>query len=177
MEIRSKNRVRNRAIFVKIIRLLKVYYIKIIRSNGTPHGIAMAVALGLFVGCIFPMGTQTLPAILLAFILRVDKLLAFIATWITNPYTVPFIYPLFCYTGAKILGSSLTFSRIEKDLLEISQSFSWHALKKLGIELGASFFVGALFYGIIVSIAGYFAVRLVITKYRKRKKRLRLARL
>ncbi len=163
--------------FLRIFRLLKVYYIKIIRSNGTPHGIALAIAIGLFIGCIFPMGTQTLPAILLALIFRVDKLLAFIATWVTNPYTVPFIYPVFCYTGSKILGISLTLSKIQKDILDITHSFSWKALEKLGIEFGASFFVGAFFYGVIISVSGYFFTRFVVTKYRKRKKRLSSSRL
>lgn len=162
---------------MKIFRLLKIYYIKIIRSNGTPHGIAMAVALGLFVGCFLPIGTQTLPVILLAVILRVDKLLAFIASWICNPYTVPLLYPFFCYTGSKVLGLDLTLSQIEKDVLKVSHSFSWETLKELGFELGASFFIGGFIYGVIIAMIGYFITFYAITKYRKRKKHLRDARL
>jgi len=162
---------------VKFFRLLKIYYIKIIRSNGTPHGIALALALGLFVGCFLPIGTQTLPVILLAIILRVDKLLAFIASWICNPYTVPFMYPLFCYTGSKVLGVGLTLSQIEKDVLKLSHSFSWSALKNLGFELGASFFIGGFIYGVLIALIGYFITFYTITKYRKRKKHLRSARL
>lgn len=162
---------------MKIFRLVKIYYIKIIRSNGTSHGIAMSIALGLFVGCFLPIGTQTLPVIFFAIILRLDKLLAFIASWICNPYTVPLMYPLFCYTGSKVLGLGLTLSQIEKDVLKITHSFSWNALKDLGLELGVSFFIGGFIYGGVIALIGYFITFYFIARYRKRKKRLHTARL
>lgn len=161
---------------MRFFRLLKIYYIKIIRSNGTPHGIAMAVAIGFFVGCFLPIGTQTIPVILLAIIFRVDKLIAFIASFICNPYTAPFMYVLFCYTGSTILGTGITLSQIEKDVVKITSSFSWNSLKELGMELGISFFIGSFIYGMILALIGYFCAKYTITKYRKRKKQLRSAR-
>ena len=42
--------------FKKLWRLLKKTYFTFLRSSGTPHDIAMAVAIGFFVGCVIPIG-------------------------------------------------------------------------------------------------------------------------
>lgn len=157
---------------MKLLEKFKIYYLKIINSNGTPHGIALAVAIGIFIGCFLPIGTQTIPVLLIAILFRVDKLLAFLASWICNPYTVPVLYPVFCYTGSKIMGLGLTFSQIEKNVLGLCHSFSWHNLGALGIELGVSFFIGGFLYGLIFGLAGYFFTKYSITRYRKSKKQL-----
>ncbi|HBM16212.1 MAG TPA: hypothetical protein DD381_07735 [Lentisphaeria bacterium] len=155
---------------MKFLRKFREYYIKVINSNDTPHGIALAVAIGIFIGCFLPIGTQTIPAILAAIIFRVDKLLTFASTWICNPYTVPFMYPIFCLTGSKIMGFGLTLPQIERDIVLICKDFTWLELKEIGFELGVSFFAGGLIYGAVLGAGGYFSVRYFVSKYRKRKK-------
>ena len=157
---------------MKIFQKFKEYYIKIVNSNSTPHGIALAVSVGFFIGFFLPIGTQTIPAILIAFVLRIDKLLTFAATWICNPYTVPFLYPFFCFTGAKVVGFNLSLSQIERDILSICRDFSWVELKDMGFELGVSFFVGSFIYGVITAVIGYVLVKYLIIRYRNRKKQL-----
>lgn len=153
----------------KYIRLLKFFYIKVLRSKGTPHTAALAIAIGLFVGCLLPIGTQTIPAILLAFIFRTDKLLAFIGTLITNPYTVVFLYPIFCFIGSLLLGSHLTFAYIEKATIGIIHSFSWDALLGLGEELVISYFIGGFIFGVVSGVAGYLITYSLVYKYKKMK--------
>ena len=72
----------------------------IIRSTDVPHKLALGVAIGLCCGVAIPLG-QMLLAILLAFIFKANKILAAAATFISNPYTTPIIYPFFCYLGIK----------------------------------------------------------------------------
>ena len=162
---------------MSLLQKAKAYYIKVINSNGTPQGIALAVGIGIFIGCFLPIGTQTIPAILIAIVCRVDKLLTFAATWVCNQYTVPFLYPVFCYTGSKVMGFGLTLPQIEKDIVAICKDFSWLELREMGYELGVSFFVGGFIYGLILAIIGYFLVWYFIDRYRKRKKPFSNARL
>lgn len=155
----------------RLFRKLKVFYIKVIRSNGSPHGIALSVAIGFFIGLFLPVGTQTIPVLILAWILRVDKFIAFLITWVSNPYTCPFLYVLFAYTGAKIVGSHHTFAQIKTDVIAATKSLDWSSIKELGIELGTIFFVGSFVWGLVVALLSYFITKNMVVKYRNRRKR------
>ncbi len=155
--------------FNKIFRIIKKYYFKLLRSNGSPHSLAMAIALGIFVACFVPTGGHTVMVLLLAFLFRTDKILAFAATWIANPYTIPFIYPLFCFVGSKILGMDMTFHFIDKQVMNVIDNFSWHNLMFLGEEFALSFFVGGGIFGVILGGIGYFITYRLIVLHRKRR--------
>lgn len=155
--------------FKKLWRLIRKYYIKLLRSRGTPHSIALAVALGFFVGCIVPLGGQTIVVIILAIIFKTDKILAFAATWISNPYTVTVMYPIYCYIGSAIIGVNLTFKEMENELKEVMQTFSWDTLLELGSKLALSFFVGGIIFAVILGFTGYIITYKLVKKYRKKK--------
>jgi uncharacterized protein (DUF2062 family) len=60
--------------------------------KGTPKALARGLACGVFAG-LFPFaGSQTVLALLLAFILRGNKILAAVGPWISNPFTSVPIY-------------------------------------------------------------------------------------
>jgi uncharacterized protein len=155
--------------FNKFYRIFKKYYFKLLRSNGSPHSLAMAVALGFFVACFIPTGGHTVIVLLLAFLFRTDKILAFAATWITNPYTIPFMYPVFCFVGSKVLGTGLSFKVIDKEIVHVIHDFSWHNLLQLGEELVFSFLVGGFIFGIIFGGIGYFITYRMVVLYRNKK--------
>jgi uncharacterized protein len=155
--------------FSKFYRIFKKYYFKLLRSNGSPHSLAMAVALGFFVACFIPTGGHTVIVLLLAFLFKTDKILAFAATWITNPYTIPFMYPVFCFVGSKILGTDLSFKVIDKEIVHVIHDFSWHNLLQLGEELVFSFLVGGFIFGIILGGIGYFITYRMVVLYRNKK--------
>ncbi|MCP4181538.1 MAG: DUF2062 domain-containing protein [bacterium] len=153
----------------KTRKLVKFFYFKLLRSKETPRSIALAIALGVFVGCFVPPGGHTVIVLLLAFIFKTDKILAFAATWIANPYTVPFLYPTFCFVGSKIIGAGLSFKHIEKILLHAVDSFSLTNFEAIGEELVISFLVGGLVFGIIFGLLSYFIIYFLIVSYRKRR--------
>lgn len=157
--------------FKNFWRLIKIYYFKFIRTSGSPHKIALAVGIGLFVGCIIPIGFwgQTVVAILLAVRFKTNPGIAFAATWISNPYSVVFLYPLFCFVGSRVVGSSMTFAQIKMDFMKIFHNFSWDGLLNVGSHLVLFYFVGALIFGIITGLLGYYIIFILFTKYRKRK--------
>ena len=151
-----------------LYKYTKNYLYKILRAEATPHKIALAVAIGFFVGCFIPLGGHTAIVILLAFIFRVDRIIAFLATWIANPYTIPLMYPAFCFIGSKIIDAGLTFEHINGELKNIINNFRWHEVFSLGKELLLSYLVGGFVCGIIISFIGYFIFYKLVKRYQAR---------
>ena len=86
---------------------------KIVKEPLPPENIAGGWALGIFIGCAIPFGMQLVIAIPLAMMLRVSRLGATIATFITNPATIFVIYPAQTFVVNKLLfDGSLTYSRL-----------------------------------------------------------------
>ncbi|HJO94326.1 MAG TPA: DUF2062 domain-containing protein [Victivallales bacterium] len=153
----------------KTRKLIKFFYFKLLRSKETPHSIALAIAFGVFVGCFVPPGGHTVIVLLLAFIFKTDKILAFAATWIANPYTVPFLYPTFCFIGSKIIGAGLSFKEIEKILLQAIHSFSLTNFEIIGEKLAISFLIGGFIFGVVFGLSSYFITYFLVISYRKRR--------
>jgi uncharacterized protein len=143
----------------------KNFLFKILRAEATPHKIALAVAIGFFVACFIPVGGHTAVVIILAVLFRVDKIIAFLATWLANPYTIPIMYPTFCFIGSKIVGAGLSFQHIDAELKHIIIDFHWHDAFALGEELFFSYLVGALVSGIVISLLGYILFYNLVKRY------------
>jgi uncharacterized protein len=152
--------------FRKLGRLTKKYYYKLIRADGSPHAIALGVAFGLFFGTAIPLG-QALLALFFAFVFRANKIVAFAVTWVSNPYTTPFMYIGFCYLGSRIIGDPLTIEQIKHTIEEIFTSFSFEKCWDVGFYIIISYMVGGAVVGGIAAIAGYFFSRKAVIKYRK----------
>lgn len=70
----------------------------------TRHGIAGGLAVGVFVAMTPTIGIQMVLACLAAYFLRVNIPIAIAACWITNPATIPIIYPLQFQLGKALVG-------------------------------------------------------------------------
>jgi uncharacterized protein (DUF2062 family) len=82
---------------------------------------------------------------------------ALLFTWVTNPFTIPFIYPIQCYLGSKIIRQPLTYSYIKHHLAAIVATPSFKLIAELGTELILSFLVGGFLFGLIAAMIGYHA--------------------
>ncbi|HBM16213.1 MAG TPA: hypothetical protein DD381_07740 [Lentisphaeria bacterium] len=153
----------------RILRLTKSFFLKILRSNHSINRVSLAVAIGIFVGCFVPPGLHTAVVLALAFIFRLDKLISFATTWIVNPYTMPILYPSFCYLGSRFIDPSLTFKHIEHLLLKSIKDSSWDSFKIIGEELFFSFLIGGLAFGLVLGLAGYLITYFSLRVYRNRK--------
>ena len=151
-------------------KLIKIFYIKVIRINDTAHNIAKAISIGIFLGCIIPVGFQVFAIIFLTFIIRINFFLAFAGSLITNFYTVIFIYPLFYYTGLKILKYITTQYIIEKDINITNIFFSLNNLKNISFNIFIPWAIGAIIYGIILGILSYVITYMIIKQNNKRNK-------
>ncbi len=134
---------------------IKYYYEKLLNLKSTPSEIAFSIALGVFIGLLFPIGLQTLIAVPLAIFLGSNVLLTVTATLVSNPITILPIYYL-----AINIGSFIT--RIEIDYNTITSSLSSPSLASI-INLSEKgllvFFAGtsvlALFGSTIIYIVTY----------------------
>ena len=139
-------------------------YEKMVGDPLPPEDVAGGWALGMFVGCAVPFGLQLLVSIPLAMMMRVSKVGATFGTLLTNPVTIWFIYPAQTWLVNKVLfGGSLSFERL------MDVEWTWEAVRKLGAEAMASFFLGGLLLAIVLTPLTYFAVKGIVVRHRARK--------
>ena len=140
---------------------------KIVREQLPPEDIAAGWALGMFVGCAIPFGLQLIISIPLAIMMRVSKVGATVATFITNPATIFVIYPLQTFLVNRLLfGGSLTLSKL------METEWTWASVCKLGAEVMASFFLGGFFLAIVLTPITYILVKRIVIRYRARKNQI-----
>ena len=160
------------------------FYFKIVREKAPPEYIARGWSIGMFFGCLIPIGGQLICSIPTAFLLKGSKIGAVLGTFITNQVTVFFIYPVQCYAGAKLIGLDLSYEDIKiklKDIVDASNFSEFvTATKNLAGDLTLAFFVGGAIMAIVLTPITYFVVKRMVVTYRIRtqiRRRKRLAAL
>jgi len=110
--------------------------------------LSRGVFLGLFIAMI-PMPAQMLAVLAFTFIGKFNFPVAIAMCWITNPFTMPFIYFIEYKTGALLLGQSS---------LEVELTLTWfeNNLEQILIPL----YFGALFYSVSLSFMAYYGINL-----------------
>jgi len=161
------------------------FYLKIVREKAPPEYIARGWSIGMFFGCLIPIGGQLICSIPAAFLLKGSKIGAVLGTFITNQVTVFFIYPVQCYAGAKLLGLDFSYENIKAMLKDVVNASSFteclDALKTLTGDLAGAFFLGGAIMAAVFTPLTYFAVKKMVISYRiqlekRRRKRLAVLR-
>ena len=156
------------------------FYFKIVREKASPEYIARGWSIGMFFGCLIPIGGQLICSIPAAFLLKGSKIGAVLGTFITNQITVFFIYPVQCYAGAKLIGLDLSYGDIELKLKDIvtASDFSEFvdAAKSLAGDLTIAFFVGGAIMAVVFTPITYIAVKRMVVAYRIRAEKRRRKR-
>lgn len=127
--------------------------------------IALGVAIGFFFGSL-PIAGQMLLAAIVAVMWRANMPIAIVATWISNPFTMPFFYTANYYFGAWLLQQpSLKVSDIDWTL---------DGLLKLGGEILVPLYLGSVVVGLILFTLSILSIRVVwrlhIVSYLKTRK-------
>ncbi len=159
-----------RSRYQNLKRMVRLYYLKVMRLNATPHSIALGAACGVFGGC-FPfipgLPLQTVIAVLCAFITRSSKVAAIITTWVSNPFNWLFFYYVQYKIGTFFLPIEVAFDPNQwkvTDFMEIG----WQGVTILVF--------GGVVLGIPLGVVSYFIAKYFVQRYRRRKALRILAR-
>jgi len=140
---------------MKYFKTLKEYIIKLSKKGLSPSEIAGAVAVGNFIGFIPLIGTHTLIAFGLAYVLRLNPLIVFLSTQISNPISYPFQIFISAEVGNLILKGSFIKIKFSKDMNYLTH-YVWPII------------VGSQVLGVIVSGTSYLVINYFLKKRRGR---------
>lgn len=125
--------------------------------------VSRAVMVGLFIAMI-PMPMQMLAIILISPFFRFNVPIAISLVWITNPFTMPFIYYTEYLTG--------NFFLMQEGVNDIEMSMEWFQ-KNIG-DIFIPLYLGTAFYSLLFSIGGYYLVNwlwiISVNSAKKKKK-------
>ena len=141
-------------------------YERFLRIRGTPREIALGFALGLFVGMSPFLGFQIAIAVFLAAVFEWNKISAAVGVWISNPLTIPVIYPVTYLLGAKVLGIEEIYA------FPRTMDMAWILeMIRSAPEIISILTLGGILAGLPVAVAGYFFVYTAVNKYQEEIKR------
>lgn len=159
-------------LWINTRRVSRYWYLRIMRQKSSPRNLAGAMALGVLIGALPIIPFQSIAVIAIAFMLRVNKLTAWLATCYSNIFTmVPFYYFLFKVGKALLPFENVTF---DPNRLEMEQ------LIEAGWGMFSVMLCGGLIIGIPAAILAYVLTLYFVRAYRRRralhllKKRTRL---
>ena len=153
-------------------RSLRYYYLRIRRLRGSPHQLAMGMAIGVFAGCLPIIPFQTAVAVALALCFGCSKLTAAVGTWVSNPVDWYFLYYYSYKVGAALIGlpeQKALFSRI---LASVQQGHSFIQVAEKIMAMGGlvafAFILGGVLIGLALSPPAYLIFLFVFKRIQKK---------
>jgi uncharacterized protein (DUF2062 family) len=135
----------------------------VFQVNDTPHRIAIAFAFGVFWGISPLIGLHTIGALSFAWLFRLNRLVAVVGAYITNPWTVVPIYSFCLWVGVKLLGIKEILPEV--DWGHLGFTYLLHELKYLLIP----FVIGTFVVSTVCGIMSYFIMYSAVMRYRRIK--------
>lgn len=170
----------------RVKRITRYYYLRIVRLRTSAHSIALGMSLGVLVGCLPIIPFQTVLVLILAFILRANKLAAVICTFFSNVFTLIPFYALLYLIGGFVLHAlglpvdkdSMSFHQLMEYFGTIfkPEDLSIGELIKQGWRFFLVMMVGGVILGVPSATGMYFLGRRAVLSYRKHRARRMLRR-
>lgn len=141
-----RKRLKNSNNNAKVQSFLEKYKVPKEFTSTTRKMISRGAFIGIFIAMI-PIPLQMVAVLLFTPFFKFNVPIAIIMCWITNPFTMPFIYYIEYITGGYILGIEIT---------EVEITIEWfqNNLSKIIFPL----YVGALVYSITLSFIIYYLI-------------------
>ena len=146
----------------------------ILSIKESPRRIALAFALGVFIGISPFLGLHYIGAFFLAWLFRLNKLVAIVGVSVNNPWTIVPISTFCVWIGAKTLGIKEVLPEVDWAGISLTKIISTFTdLESLTImtkklwPVISSFFVGSMLICTISAIASYFIIQILLAKYKK----------
>ncbi len=147
---------------------------RVLCLDDSPHGIALGLALGIFVGFLPLMGIQMAVVLVVALPFRkANRVSAVAGVWISNPITVIPLYAFIYWAGTFFYrkGSVLSYSIFKERITDVLELDGFIDKTAAFLSIGADIFipmcVGGAFVGMIMGFLVYFATKKLVLYYRK----------
>lgn len=148
-------------------------YLRLMKHKGSPESVGRGAAIGLLTGFAVPLSFQMLVAFPLAVLFKAAKVPALLFSWVSNPLTIPFIYPVQCYVGSILLGHSFTYASLREASANLIATPTLANLLGFGGEIVLSFFMGGLVFGSISALVGYGVIVYLVRRHREKRQQRR----
>jgi len=135
---------------------------ELLHLEDTPHRIALAFGLGIWIAFSPLLGLHTLMALGIAFSFRLSRAAILIGCWFNNPWTLAPLFLAGTVVGCALLGvSTAGLATIDWD--EHGFTFYTNLLAHLRPFLWP-FVVGNTLLGVVFGTLSYFVLRYVLTR-------------
>jgi uncharacterized protein len=136
----------------------------LLQMDDSPHHIALAFGIGVWLAFFPILGIHTGLALLIAYLFRLNRAALLVGVYISNPWTVAPLYMAGTVVGCEIFGVS------SAELTHIDWSLHGRAFYRALIETLRPyvwpFVVGNTLLGVLGGIAGYVVLREVLERRR-----------
>lgn len=149
---------------------LRARLLAVLHLDDAPWKIALGLAVGVFIGCTPFYGLHTLMAIVVAFLLRLNKVSTVTGAWFNLPWFAPFVYGISLKIGEFILSGGQGLEAVRgKRLGELAAMIrpllsldklrdGFLASSKLLFVVSRPLLVGTTVVGLAAGVATYFLV-------------------
>lgn len=142
---------------------LRFFEIRIKRSAGSPSYVALGFALGIFVSCSPFVGFHTIITLILCYFFRASYIAGVLATFMGNPWTLPFVWMATIGIGNWVLGNDASaLMPTDISLSEFLSNTDFYVY-----NLGLPMLIGGIPVGLVLATAIYFLIKHQIVHYRK----------
>lgn len=160
------------------LRTIRYFSLKFIRLRGNPKSLAMSTAIGVFIGIAPIIPVQTMAAIGITLLLRVNTITAIIvATVVSNPLTLVPQYYLCWKAGNMLLPGRLSWHRIV-DVLHILGNSGFmdkiRVVSQLSTDAIIVMLTGGVILGLPLAILSYFISLLFFRRLAEKRRQKHL---
>jgi len=153
-------RKRPRSIPERSRRIFRYIYLRLVRVGGDPVHIGLGFAVGVFLGIFPTFGVGTFLALLIASVMRWNRISAVLGSLVMNPLTTPFFWTLSGSLGAAIFRA---------DAKKVLQSAgNGERLKSLS-EAALIYLTGNTIIAVVGAVVSYFVSRKLVMAYREKR--------
>lgn len=141
----------------------------LLQLDDPPWRIALALALGVFIGCTPFWFFQTVLALVLATILRLNRVATVTGAWLNLPWVAPFVYGAALKIGTLIVpGHDAAAAEALRRLLGGHDAFDWEEAIGLLRETSIALLAGTTIVGFVAAVVTYVIALNVIIARRRR---------
>jgi uncharacterized protein (DUF2062 family) len=137
-----------------------------LRLDDPPHRIALALAVGVFISCTPFWGFQTLLAVVVATLLRLNRAATVAGAWLNLPWFAPFVYAASIKVGEALLPAGRAVATPLTHLVRQPGGLSWPSVREWLHGVSIALLLGSVVVGAAAAVVTYVVAFGLIVRHR-----------